>query len=74
MKVTHDRAMQALERTKDNISKNYDEHHLPQPEYEVGDEVLLNAKNIQTVRPTRKLAPKLYRPFRVLAKVGKSAY
>jgi hypothetical protein len=40
----------------------------------VGNEVLLNAKNIQTVQPTRTLGPKLYRPFRILAKIGKSTY
>jgi hypothetical protein len=56
------------------MSKYYDQHHQPQPSYEVGDEVLLNAKNIRTVRPTRKLAPKLYGPFHILAKIGKSAY
>jgi hypothetical protein len=60
IKATHDRAMQALEKTKDNMSKYYNQHHQPQPEYELGDEVLLNTKNIQTVRLTRKLAPKLY--------------
>jgi hypothetical protein len=74
IKATHDRAMQALEKTKDNMSKYYDQHHQPQPEYQVGDEVLLNARNIQTVRPTRKLAHKLCEPFRILARIGKSAY
>jgi hypothetical protein len=61
-------------KTKDNISKYYDQYHQPQPEYEEGDEVLLNAKNIRTVQPTKKLAPKLYEPFQILAKIGKSAY
>jgi hypothetical protein len=56
------------------MSKYYDQHHQPQPDYEVGDEVLLNVKNIRTVRPTRKLVPKLYGPFRILARIGKSAY
>jgi hypothetical protein len=74
IKATHDRATQALEKTKDNMSQYYDQHHQPQPSYEVGDEVLLNAKNIRTVQPTRKLAPKLYGPFRILARIGKSAY
>jgi hypothetical protein len=74
IKATHDRATKALEKTKDNMSKYYDQHHQPQPSYEEGDEVLLYAKNIRTVQPTQKLAPKLYGPFRILAKVGKSAY
>jgi hypothetical protein len=74
IKATYDRATQALEKTKDNMSKYYDQYHQPQPNYEVGDEVLLNAKNIRTVRPTQKLAPKLYGPFQILARIGKSAY
>jgi hypothetical protein len=67
-------ATQALEKTKDNMSKYYDQHRQPQPPYEKGNEVLLNAKNIRMVRPTQKLAPKLYGPFRILAKIGKRAY
>jgi hypothetical protein len=74
IKDTHDRAMQALEKTKDNMSKYYDQYHQPQPEYEEGDEVLLNAKNMRMVRPTKKLAPKLYGPFYILARIGKSTY
>jgi hypothetical protein len=74
IKATHDRATQALEKTKSNMSKYHDQHHQVAPEYQVGDEVLFNAKNIRTVRPTKKLAPKLYEPFRVLAKIGKSSY
>jgi hypothetical protein len=52
IKATHDRATQALDKTKDNMSKYYDQQHQPQPSYEEGDEVLLNAKNIRTVQPT----------------------
>jgi hypothetical protein len=66
--------MQALEKIKDNMYKYYDKHHQPQPTYEEGDEVILNVKNIRTVRPTKKLAPKLYGLFRILARIGKSAY
>jgi hypothetical protein len=74
IKATHDRATQALENTKDNMGKYYDQYHQPQPEHQVGDEVLLNAKNIWTVSPTRKQVHKLYAPFRILAQIGKSAY
>jgi hypothetical protein len=74
IKATHYKAMQALEKTKDNMSKYHDRHHQPQPKYEDGDEVLLHAKNIRTVRPTSKLAPKLYGPFRIVAKISKNAY
>jgi hypothetical protein len=46
MKATHDRATQALKKTKDNMSKYYDQHHQPQFDYQEGDDVLLNVKNI----------------------------
>jgi hypothetical protein len=41
--------MHALERTKDNMSKYNDQHYQPQPKYNEGNEVLLNAKNIRRV-------------------------
>ena len=35
---------------------------------------MLNARNIRTKRPTKKLSPKLYGPFKVQAKIGSHAY
>jgi len=35
--------------------------------------VMLNAKNIRTKRPSKKLSPKLYGPFKVLEKKGSRA-
>jgi transposase InsO family protein len=74
MKDIHQKAKEALESTRASMNKYYDQHRLPQPEFEVGDQVMLNAKNIRTKRPTKKLAPKLYGPFRVLAKIGSRSY
>jgi hypothetical protein len=31
--------MQALEKIKDSMSKYYNQHHQPQPDYKEGDEV-----------------------------------
>jgi hypothetical protein len=48
-KATHDRAIQALKKTKDNMSKYYNQHHQPQLVNQEGEEELLNTKNIQIV-------------------------
>ena len=39
-----------------------------------GDWVLLNAKNIRTKRPTKKLAPKHYGPFKIVEKIGSQSF
>jgi hypothetical protein len=49
IKATLDRAMQALEKAKDNMSKYSDQHYQPLPDYKEGDEVLVNEKNIWRV-------------------------
>ena len=74
MKGIHQQAKKALQETRETMSKYYDQHRLPQPEYEVGDQVMLNAKNIRTKRLTKKLAPKLYGPFRISEKIGTRSY
>jgi len=55
-------------------AKFYDRKHTPAPEFPVGSLVWLNRKNINTERPCNKLDYKNLGPFRVLAKVGSSAY
>ena len=42
--------------------------------YAPGDLVLLEATNIHTMRPMKKFDDKRYGPFKVLEKVGASAY
>jgi hypothetical protein len=52
----------------------YDKHALEAPEYKLGDEVMLDRRNIQTKRPMNKLDHKKFGPFKVLEIVGKRAY
>jgi len=66
MMVTHQHVRKALEQTRKEMSKYYDRKTRQQPDIEVGDLVRLNAKNIRTKRPTKKLSPRMYRPFKVL--------
>lgn len=44
------------------------------PSFEEGDEVWLNAKNIKTSRPSKKLGPKKLGPFKIIKKISSHAY
>ena len=74
MQTTHLKPHEALDRTQENMSKYYDRKAKQQPDIAVGDLVMLNAKNIRTKRPTKKLSPKLYGPFKVMEKRGNRAF
>ena len=74
MKEVHNRASKTLQDTRSAMSKYYDKGKMQHPSYEIGDLVMLNAKNNRTKRPTKKLAPKLYGPFRVLEKIGSRSF
>jgi len=70
----HQQAKQTLENMRESMKKYYDSKATEQPSIAVGDLVLLNAKNIRTKRPSKKLSPKLYGPFKVLEKKGSRTY
>ena len=67
-------AKAAPAKSKDEMSKYYDCRQTPTPVYQSGDKVYLDASDIQTTRPSQKLAHKRLRPFTVVRKVGNSAY
>jgi len=74
MQDIHQQAKQTLENTRESMMKYYDRKGTEQPSIEVGDLGMLNAKNIRTKRPSKKMSPKLYGPFKVLEKKGSRAY
>jgi hypothetical protein len=47
---------------------------MPAPSYLPGDKVWLNARNLRTNCPSRKLDNRRYGPFTVIKEVGKYAY
>ena len=63
-----------MEETKRRMGKYYDQGKQTAPEMNPGDWVLLNAKNICTKRPTKKLSPKHYGPFKILEKIGSRSF
>ena len=74
MQTVQNKARKPLEQTREAIKKYYDERATPQPDIDIGDLVMLNAKKIRTKRPTGKLSPRLYGPFKVLEKLGNRAF
>jgi len=74
MQDIHRQASQTLENTRESMKKYYDWKATEQPSIEVGDLVMLNAKNIRTKRPSKKPSPKLYGQFKVLEEKGSRAY
>ena len=67
-------AKAALARSKDNMAKYYDRRRTLAPDYKPGDKVYLDASNIQTTRPSKKLSHRRLGPFPIVAKVRNSAY
>ena len=55
MQTTHQRAKKALEKTRQDMSKYYDRKARQQPDIKVGYLVMLNAKNIRTKQPMKKI-------------------
>jgi len=74
MQDIHQQAKQTLENTGESMKKYCDRKAKEQPRIEIGDLVMLNAKNMPTKRPSKKLSPKLYGPFKVLEKQGSREY
>lgn len=54
-------------------AKGYNRTHQPRS-YQVGDQVMLSAKNLKVREPSRKLSHRYIGPFQVLAAVGTQAY
>ena len=74
LKSVHTKIADTLEETRRRMGKYYDQGKQDPPNMSIGDLVMLNAKNIRTKRPTKKLAPKFYGPFKILEKIGTRSY
>ena len=52
----------------------YNQHHRPTPDYKINDFVFLSARNISTLRPSKKLDHKHLGPFKITNRIGSHAY
>lgn len=74
MEKIREEAQAALKTAQETMKRYYDRTRGESREYKVGDKVWLEGHHIQTDRPMKKLEDKRYGPFRIVEKVGKSAY
>jgi transposase InsO family protein len=70
----HDFAKNKMTFAQDHQQEYADKHQLPAPAYLPRDLVWLNAKNLRTNCPSRKLDYKRHGPFPIIKEVGKYAY
>jgi hypothetical protein len=70
----YEEAKAALTLAQDQMAKFYDRKHCTTPKLSSGDKVWLDARNIQTDRPSRKLSHKRLGPYEVIEQVGKVSY
>jgi nucleoid DNA-binding protein len=74
MKQMWDTVKEAMQKVAKKMKEQYDRRKKPSREYQIGDKVYLDATNVPTLRPTKKLDQKYYGPYQVKGKVGESSY
>jgi len=65
MHAVHGEARKTCDKSREWMRRYTDPHRKEPPVHQVGDLVMLNRRNIQTRRPSRKLDHKNHRPFHV---------
>jgi hypothetical protein len=74
MRNTLEEAKAALVKAKDDMARYYDRRRGPTPIFKPGDKVYLDASDIQTTRPSKKLSHRQLGPFPIERQVGTNAY
>jgi len=74
MKDTLSEAQAALAKPKDDMARYYNQRRTPALTFAVGGKVFLDASDIHTTRPSKKLSHHFLSPFLVVHPVGSHAY
>ena len=74
MEESLSKAKLALEKSKEDMEHYYNRHCVPAPIFTPGDKVYLDASDIQTTHPSKKLANQWLGPYIVECQVGLHAY
>jgi len=74
IEITREEARTAMEKTKNIIKRQYDKRRQQVQDLKVREQVWLEAKNIQTNRPSKKLDQKRYGPFTIKEEIRQKGY
>jgi Chromo (CHRromatin Organisation MOdifier) domain len=74
MKELGEQATKALEKTNSQMKKQFNKYCQSPCQYSIGDKVWLEATNLKTKQPTKKMDDKQVGPFKILKKVSIAAY
>jgi len=74
MSQLHDTLQAEMTEAQIRQKEYYDAQRKPDPNIQPGDMVWLLPRNIRTTRPCKKLDYKKIGPFKILARIGTSAY
>ena len=74
IETMREEAKTVMERTKKTMKKQYDKRTCQSQGLKTGEQVWLEARNIQTNWPSKKLDQKRYGPFTVKEEIGQGAY
>ncbi|PPQ81108.1 hypothetical protein CVT24_008812 [Panaeolus cyanescens] len=64
----------ALQLANSSMKRHFDSRHIPAPDYQKGDLVFIDASNITSSKPSKKLDWKRLGPFEILERIGSSAF
>ena len=74
MKELHDTLRAEMATAQLRHKENYDRQRKPDPNLKSGDMVWFLPRNVHATRPLKKLDYKKIGPFKILARIGTSAY
>ena len=74
MKELHDTLRAEMTTAQLRHKEKYDCHRKPDPNLKSGDMVWFLPRNVHTTRPSKKLDYEKIGPFKILARIGTSAY
>jgi transposase InsO family protein len=74
MKQISEELQEILVKSQERLKFYADQKRSPIPDWKIGDKVWLNAKNLKTQRPSKKLDFKKLGPFEIVSKIGSSSF